>query len=163
MQTKGQQQFRINRQVGVTILICLIALALPLASIIFGLQSLTRKQATSSQSSESELSLPLRSMLEGIADEKLTPEDLQESEARLELIAPELPTERARIEQLLANYGGVAIPRLEDGAEIRLLVQVPEQSVEDFLAACGGGKERGLVGDLSGGLFELVIKKIDSQ
>jgi hypothetical protein len=102
-------------------------------------------------------------MLEGIADEKLTPEDLRGSEAKLELIAPELPAEKARIERLLADYGGVAIPRLEDEAEIRLLVQVPEQSVENFLAACGFEKERGLIGDLSGGLFEVVIKKIESQ
>ena len=102
-------------------------------------------------------------MLEGIADEKLTPEDLQGSEAKLELTAPELPAERARIERLLVDYGGVAIPRLEDEAEIRLLVQVPEQSVENFLASCGGGKERGLVGDLSGGLFEVVIKRMEPQ
>jgi hypothetical protein len=74
-----------------------------------------------------------------------------------------LKAEKARIEQLLPIYGGSSIPRLESEAEIRLLVQVPADNVDDFLVACCAGKERGAMANPSGGLLEIVIKKIGSQ
>ena len=102
-------------------------------------------------------------MLEGIADEKLAPEELRGSGARIELIADELNGEKVRIEGLLKFYGGIAIPTLESEAEIRLLVQIPGEHLEEFLVACRAGKEGGPVNDPSGGLLEVVIKRTNSQ
>jgi hypothetical protein len=139
-----------------------VALALPLAGVILTLQSLTKAEETS-QESESGASEALKDMLEGIADEKLAPEELRGGQATIELRADELNGEKVRIEGLLKSYGGIAIPTLESEAEIRLLVQVPAEHFEDFLVACRDGKERGPGNDRSGGLLEIVIKKTNSQ
>ena len=142
----------------------LIALALPLAGVILTLQSFTKAgEPQAAQESKPGVSEALENMLEGIADEKLAPEELGGGEARIELIADELNGEKVRIEGLLKSYGGIAIPTLESQAEIRLLVQVPAENFEDFLVACRDGKERGPVRDPSGGLLEVVIKKTNSQ
>jgi hypothetical protein len=145
------------------IFVCLLALALPLASVILSVQSFTRKESSRPVNSDSEVAQPLRSMLEIIADEKLGPQDLGEDEITIELVANELKAEKARIEQLLPAYGGSSIPRLESEAEIRLLVQVPADNVDAFLVACCAGKERGSPANPSGGLLEIVIKRIGSQ
>jgi hypothetical protein len=102
-------------------------------------------------------------MLEGIADKKLAPEELLGSETRIELIADELNGEKVRIEGLLKSYGGISIPTLESDVEIRLLVQIPGENLEEFLVACRVAKERGPVGDPSGALLEVVIKRTNSQ
>jgi hypothetical protein len=162
LQTKGQQQSRINRQVAVMIAVCLIALALPLASVILSLQSFMPKESPAPREAEPEVSVALRSMLEGIAEEKLAPQNLENTEARFELLAMDLQAEKARVEALLGVYDGIAIPRSETQAEIRLLVQVPANRLESFLRACGGTKERGVINELSGGLVEVVIKKVSS-
>jgi hypothetical protein len=140
--------------------ICLVALALPLASVILSVQTFTRKDSAASENSE--VSEALRSMLETIADKRLGSQDLRSVEARVELLTHELAGERTRIEGLLVSYQGLAIPRLESEGEIRLLVHVPAKKVKEFLDACCEEKERGAVGDPSGGLFEIVIKKIGS-
>ena len=142
----------------------LIALALPLAGVILTLQSLTKAgEAQAPQESESGVSDALKSMLEGIADEKLAPEELRNGDARIELTTGELNEERVRIEGLLKSYGGFAIPTLESEAEIRLLVQVPAEHLEEFRVSLRDGKERGPVDDASGGLLKVVIKKTNSQ
>jgi hypothetical protein len=163
LQTKGEKQFRLNRQVCIVLVTTLIALALPLAGMILTLQSLTKKESQASHDSGSGVSDALQNMLEGIADEKLAPEELRGSEARIELIADELNGEKMRIEELLKSYGGFAIPTFESEVEIRLLVQIPGEHLEEFLVACRTGKEGGPVGDPSGGLLEVVIKKTNSQ
>jgi hypothetical protein len=145
------------------IFICLLALALPLASVILSVQSFTRKESSTPVNSDSEVAQPLRSMLEIIADEKLGPQGLRGGEVTVELVANELKAEKARIEELLAAHGGSSIPRLESEAEIRLLVQVPADKLDDFLIACCAGKERASLANPSGGLLEIVIKKIGSQ
>jgi hypothetical protein len=160
LQTKGQQQFRITWQVIVMILLTLIALALPLGGVILTLHKLTQSpapQETASGSSEG-----LQSRLEGIVDEKLAPARLPPSEARIELITDDLNDERAYVSDLLASYGGSSISRFESEAEIRLLVQVPAEHLEDFLAACQA-KESESIGIPSGGFLEVVIKKSKSQ
>jgi hypothetical protein len=149
-----------NRQVWIVLVTMLIALALPLAGVILTLQSLTKREPQESGPCVSEA---LQNMLEGIADEKLAPEELRGSEARIELIADELNGEKVRIEGLLKSYGGIAIPTLESEAEIRLLVQIPGEHLEEFLVACRAGKEGGPVNDPSGGLLEVVIKRTNSQ
>ena len=121
-----------NRQVWIVLVTMLIALALPLAGVILTLQSLTKRELQESGPGVSEA---LQNMLEGIADEKLAPEELRGSEARIELIADELNGEKVRIEGLLKSYGGIAIPTLESEAEIRLLVQIPDKHLEEFLVA----------------------------
>ena len=152
-----------NRQVWIVLVTMLIALALPLAGVILTLQSFTKREPQASQESGSGVSEALQNMLEGIADEKLAPEELRGSEARIELIADELNGEKVRIEGLLKSYGGIAIPTLESEAEIRLLVQIPAEHLEEFLVACRAGKEGGPVNDPSGGLLEVVIKRTNSQ
>ena len=152
-----------NRQVCIVLVTMLIALALPLAGVILTLQSFTKRGPQASQESGSGVSEALQNMLEGIADEKLAPEELRGSEARIELIADELNGEKVRIEGLLKSYGGIAIPTLESEAEIRLLVQIPGEHLEEFLVACRVGKDWGPVNDPSGGLLEVVIKRTNSQ
>jgi hypothetical protein len=165
LQTEGQKQFRINRQVCIVLVATLIALALPLAGVILTLQSLTKAgEAQAPQESESGVSDALKSMLEGIADEKLAPEELRNGDARIELTTGELNGERVRIEGLLKSYGGFAIPTLESEAEIRLLVQVPAEHLEEFLVSLRDGKEKGgAINDASGGVLKVVIKKTDSR
>ena len=152
-----------NRQVCIVLVMMLIALALPLAGVILTLESFTKREPQASQESGSGVSQALQNMLEGIADEKLAPEELRGSEARIELIADELNGEKVRIEGLLKFYGGIAIPTLESEAEIRLLVQIPAEHLEEFLVACRVGKDGGPVNDPSGGLLEVVIKRTNSQ
>ena len=78
MQTEGQQQFRFTWQLGVTIAVCLIALALPIASVLVTVHSLTRgasqQEANPPEPTGSE---PLENVLKGIADEKLGPPNLE--------------------------------------------------------------------------------------
>jgi hypothetical protein len=146
------------------LVIMFIALTLPLAGVILTLQSFTkREKPQASQESESGVSEALQNMLEGIADEKLAPEQLQGSKARIELTADEMNGEKKRIEGLLKSYGGIAIPTVESEAEIRLLVRIPGEHLEEFLVACRDGREGERVSDPSGGLLEVVIKKINSQ
>lgn len=152
-----------NRQVCIVLVTMLIALALPLAGVILTLQSFTKREPQASRESESGVSEALQNMLEGIADEKLAPEELLGSEFRIEFVADELNGEKARIEGLLKSYGGIAIPTLESEAEIRLLVQIPGEHLEEFLVACRVGREGGPVSDPSGGLLEVVIKRTNSQ
>jgi hypothetical protein len=152
-----------NRQVCIVLVTMLIALALPLAGVILTLQSFTKREPQASRESGSGVSEALQNMLEGIADEKLAPEELLGSEFRIEFIADELNGEKARIEGLLKSYGGIAIPTLESEAEIRLLVQIPGEHLEEFLVACRMGREGGPVNDPSGGLLEVVIKRTNSQ
>jgi hypothetical protein len=152
-----------NRQVCIVLVTTFIALALPLAGVILTLQSLTKREPQPSHESGPGVSEALQNMLEGIADKKLAPEELLGSETRIELIADELNGEKVRIEELLKSYGGISIPTLESEVEIRLLVQIPGENLEEFLVACRVGKERGLVGDPSGGLLEVVIKRTNSQ
>ena len=80
-----------NRQVWIVLVTMLIALALPLAGVILTLESLTKREPQESGPGVSEA---LQNMLEGIADEKLAPEELRGSEARIELIADELNGEK---------------------------------------------------------------------
>ena len=100
-------------------------------------------------------------MLEGIANEKLAPGELQGDEAKIELMAVDVKKESERIEALLKSFGGIAIPTAESEAEIRLLVRVPADRFADFLVACLG--ESGRARDPSGGLLEIVIRKTNLQ
>jgi hypothetical protein len=164
LQTEGRQQFRINRQVILVIVVCLLALALPLAGVILTLQELTKSgKSRASHESGSDVSDALQSRLEGIADRKLVPEEGLGGNFGIELTTGQVRGERERIEGLLKSYGGIAIPTFESETEIRLLVRVPVEHVGEFLASCRPGKEAGVVRDPSGGLLEVVIKRADSQ
>jgi hypothetical protein len=160
LQTKEHQQFRITWQVVVIIVLCLAALALPLGGVIVMLQSLA--QSRTSQQTAAGASNGLQSRLEGIADERLAPEGVSAGEARIVLIAEDLGEEKARIDGLLASFGGTSIPRSETETEMRLLIQVPRGRLESFLLACHG-KERAAADDSSGSFLEVVIKKGSSE
>jgi hypothetical protein len=163
LQTEGKQQFRVNRQVCIVIGVCLIALALPLAGVILTLQELARSgEPQSSRDAGSGVSEALQGTLEGIADRKLAPEELVDGNVEIELTADEVSGERARVEGVLKSFGGIAIPTLESQAEVRLLVSVPAEHLEEFIAACSG-KDSPPVRDPSGGLVEVVIKKAHSE
>ncbi|HET9524143.1 MAG TPA: hypothetical protein VFO90_07920 [Terrimicrobiaceae bacterium] len=160
MQTKGHQQFRITWQVIVILFLCLVALALPLGGVILMLQGLAQSRA--SQGTVPDASGALQSRLEGIVDEQLAPENTPVGEPKIVLFADDLGREKARINTLVASVGGTWIPRSESETEVRLLIQVPPERLEEFLLACCG-KERVAVGDASGGLVEVVIRKVSSQ
>ena len=104
----------------------------------------------------------LQSTLEGIVDEQLASENLPAGEPKIVLIADDLGGEKARIDRLLASFGGTWIPRSESEMEVRLLIQVPPERLEDFLLACCG-KERVAADDAFRGLVEIVIRKASSQ
>jgi hypothetical protein len=160
LQTEGQQQFRFTWQLGVTIAVCLIALALPIASVLITVHSLTR--GASQQRENSPESIPseaLESVLKGIADEKLGPPNLETEVTTMELFAADMENERRRVEELLNSVGGVAIPTGESGSEIRLLARIPEDRLAEFAAACFGERTQAPVGDL----VEIVIRKEKGQ
>lgn len=157
MQTEGKKQFRLNRQTRTVLAITLVFLALPLGGMILTLQSLTKREPQESGPGSTEV---LQGTLEGIANEKFVPPELRGDEFRIEFIVDELEPEKARIEGLLKSYGGIAIPTKESETEIRLLVQVPVEHLEEFLIACRAGKERG---PLSRGLLEILIRKANQQ
>ena len=156
MQTEGQQQFRFTWQLGVTIAVCLIALALPIASVLVTVHSLTRgasePTATSPEPTGSEA---LESILKGIADEKLGPGNLETEVTTMEVVATDMEKERRRIEELLQSLGGVAIPTSEGGSQIRLLARIPQDRLAEFATACFGERTQAPVGDL----VEIVIRK----
>jgi hypothetical protein len=157
LQTKGQRQIRFTWQLWVTIGISLIALALPIASVILTLQVLTRGGARQTQEEVPGASGygALENVLKGIADEKLAPGELGDGGVKIELMAFDVEEERGRIEGLLKSFGGVAVPTSESVSEIRLLARVPEDRLSEFLAACLGDGARLQVGDP----LEIVIRK----
>ena len=118
-------------------------------------------QSRASQGTAPGASEALHSTLEGIVDEQLAPENVPAGEPKIVLIADDLGGEKARIDRLLASFGGTWIPRSESEMEVRLLIQVPPERLEDFLLACCG-KERVAVDDAFRGLVEIVIRKARS-
>jgi hypothetical protein len=156
LQTEGQQQFRFTWQLGVTIAVSLIALALPIASVLVTVHSLTRgasqQEANPPESTGSE---PLENVLKGIADEKLGPPSLETEVKTIELVAADMEEERRRVEELLKSLGGVAITTSESGFQIRLLARIPQDRLAEFAAACFGERTQAPVGEL----VEIVIKK----
>ena len=156
MQTEGQQQFRFTWQLGVTIAVCLIALALPIASVLVTVHSLTRGGSQQGANPpEPTGSEPLENILKGIADEKLGPRNLETEVATMELVAADLEKDRRRVEELLKSLGGVAITTSESGSQIRLLARIPQDRLAEFAAACFGERTQAPVGDL----VEIVIRK----
>ena len=156
MQTEGQKQFRFTWQLGVTIAVCLIALALPIASVLVTVHSLTRGASQPGPNSpEPAGSEALENILKGIADEKLGPGNLETEMATMELVAADIEKERRRVEELLKSVGGVAIPTSESGTQIRLLARIPQDRLAEFAVACFGERTPAPVGDL----VEIVIRK----
>ena len=151
---------RITWQVCVIIGVCLIALALPIAGVVLTLQTLTKGDARQSERHPIQ-ALPglLENVLEGIADEKLAPEELENEEMKIELSALDVQMERERIERILKSVGGISIPTSESQSEIRLLVRVPADRLAEFLDACVGEGARSPAGDL----MEIVIRKTKVQ
>ena len=139
-----------------TIAICLIALALPIASVLVTVHSLTRGTSQEGANSpEPTGSEALESVLKGIADEKLGPRNLGTEVTAMELVATDIEKERRRVEEVLQSLGGVAIPISESGAQIRLLARIPQDRLAEFAAACFGKGTQAPVGDL----VEIVIRK----
>jgi hypothetical protein len=161
LQTERQRQFRITWQLCVVIGVCLIALALPIASVILSLQSIAKGGRQEAQPPESSGSEVLENVLEGIADQRLAPGELNNSDAKIELVAVNVDAEKARIEALLKSINGIAVPTAESEVEVRLLVRVPADRLSDFLAACL--RERARPHVATGDLFEIVIRKTGSQ
>ena len=156
MQTEGQQQFRFTWQLGVTIAVCLIALALPIASVLVTVHSLTRGASQQGANSpESTGSEALENVLKGIADETLGPRNLETEVTTMELLATDMGKERRRVEEVLKSVGGVAIPTSESESQIRLLARIPQDRLAEFAAACFGEGTHTPVGDL----VEIVIRK----
>ena len=156
MQTKGQQQFRFTWQLGVTIAVCLVALALPIASVLVTVHSLARGASQQGANSpEPTGSEALESVLKGIADETLSPPTLETEVMTIELVATDMEKERKRVEEVLKSVGGVAIPTSESESQIRLLARIPQDRLAEFAAACFGERTHTPVGDL----VEIVIRK----
>ena len=118
-------------------------------------------QSRASQGTAPGASEALQSTLEGIVDEQLASENVPAGEPKIVLIADDLGGEKARIDRLLASFGGTWIPRSESEMEVRLLIQVPPERLEDFLLACCW-KERVAADDAFRGLVEIVIRKASS-
>ena len=139
-----------------TIAVCLIALALPIASVLLAVHSVTRKASPqAADSPEATGAEALENLLKGIADEKLAPQNLETEVTTLELVASDMQEERRRVEELLKAVGGFAIPRGASESEIRLLVRIPEDRLAEFTARCFGERAQPPAGDL----LEIVIKK----
>jgi hypothetical protein len=137
--------------------VSLIALALPIASVILTMQVLAKGGARQTQEEAPEPSGygALENVLKGIADEKLAPAELGDGGVKIELMAFDVEEERGRVEGLLKSFGGVVVPTSESASEIRLLARVPEDRLSEFLAACLGDGAPPPAGDL----LEIVIRK----
>lgn len=96
-------------------------------------------------------------MLEGLAEEKLAPGTFGVDEMTIEMITSDVKAERARLEELLKSFEGIAIPTAESESEIRLLVRIPANRLGDFLVKFQG-EGRGFA-DPAGGLLQIVIRK----
>jgi hypothetical protein len=160
LQTEGRRRFRFTWQLGVIIAVCLIALALPIGSVLVTVHSLTRGASQQGANTpEGGGSEALENILKGIADEKLGSPNLETEVMTMELVAADMEKERRRVEELLKSVGGVAIPTGESGSQIRLLARIPEDRLAEFAAACFGERTQAPVGDL----VEIVIRKEKGQ
>jgi hypothetical protein len=153
LQTEGQKQFRLNRQVLIVLGAMMIALALPLGGVILTLQSIAGRRAQEPVQNASE---GLQTMLEGIADHRLAPPQLSGSAIRIE-VAAELRPQKERIERLSKSYGGIAVPTSESESEIRLLIRIPDEHLQEFLRAVQNKESKQLLE--SGGLLEVVLTR----
>jgi hypothetical protein len=153
LQTEGQKQFRLNRQVLIVLGAMMIALALPLGGVILTLQSIAGRRAQEPVQIASE---GLQTMLEGIADHRLAPPQLSGSAIRIEVAAEELRPQKERIERLLSPTGGIAVPT-ESESEIRLLIRIPDEHLQEFLRAVQNKESKQMLE--SGGLLEVVLAR----
>jgi len=154
LQTEGQKQFRLNRQVLIVLGAMMIALALPLGGVILTLQSIAGRRAQEPVQNASE---GLQTMLEGIADHRLAPPQLSGSAIRIEVAAEELRPQKEWIERLSKSYGGIAVPTSESESEIRLLIRIPDEHLQEFLRAVQNKESKQLLE--SGGLLEVVLTR----
>ena len=95
----------------------------------------------------------LQTMLEGIADHRLAPQQLSGSAIRIEVAAEELRPQKERIERLsevLRRNRRAHIGKLE--SEIRLLIRIPDEHLRGISQGCS---EQGVQAQLleSGGLL----------
>lgn len=167
MQTDEPQQFRLNTQVLILVAVALMALAAPLAMVIFSLRSMSGRGAEPTNSPP-EAAAPLEKALEDIAGRTLAPAGLLDDQPRLEIRTDRPDEVLARVEALLKSYDASALPPERGEGTIRVVVMLPASRVADFFAASQAGDSgdrpevpltRTLVVDETRTLVEIVIQK----
>lgn len=113
----------------------LMALAAPVAMVVFSLRSFSGREAGSDLST-SEAAAPLEKALEDIADRNLAPAGLGDDQPRLEIRTDRPEEVLVRVEALLAAYGASALPPERTTDTIRLVGMIRADQVADFFAAC---------------------------
>jgi hypothetical protein len=117
--------------------ICLLALALPLAGVIWFLSTLRFSADTPP------VDVPqLTAALEEISAKTLAPGTLESGEREAIRLETPNPTERvAGVIKLARSVGGTAFPVTEESGAQRLWVSVPEKRLPAFVEACRAGVE----------------------
>lgn len=118
-----------------------IALAVPVAMVLFSVSAMTRGKSGSPPNPEADAAL--EKGLADIAAQNLAPAALSEGQARVEIIADDAEAESARIQKLLNDYEAAALPAARKGNSISLLAAIPESRVAAFTKACRNEKETG--------------------
>jgi hypothetical protein len=135
VQTEQRQQFRLTHQILAVVAVVFLALAVPVAMVIFSLQTMTAKKIVDP---EPAASAPLEKALEDISAKNLAPAALSEGQFRVEIPTGRPERDLTRIQNLLKSFNAAALPPAREGETIRLLVTVAESRVSDFVAACQG-------------------------
>ena len=164
MQTQEHKQFRLGPQALAIAAVALMALAAPVAMVVFSLRSMTEKKV---EPPVSEAAAPLEKALEDIASKSLAPVSLGADQARVEIITDDPEGELIRIEGVLKVFKASALPAEADGQQARLLVTLAASQVPEFIAACEKkdlpkpGSTTTVI-DQARTLVEIVIKKKNS-
>ena len=153
LQTEGQKQFRLNRQVLIVLGAMMIALALPLGGVNFDLAKHHRKAGSGARakcfgrSANHAGRHPTTGWLR---------HSFQAARSRSKSCRGLRP-QKERIERLSKSYGGIAVPTSESESEIRLLIRVPDEHLQEFLRAVQNKESKQLLE--SGGLLEVVLTR----
>lgn len=146
---KEQRPFRINSQVGVVVMITMLALFLPLAGVVlfasgyFKHSAATAGETAAVASPSPRVDGALRASLEAVADAKLAAKPLAEKGAVLEVPVgeEEVAVQSVRIEALAKMAGGESLRMAEPaGALLRMGAVVPVSRVELFRRAVGSSE-----------------------
>jgi hypothetical protein len=139
MQTKEDQQFRLNPQVLVMVAVALFALALPVAMGVYALQLYTRE---ASPPPDSDVGMePLRQVLEDIAIEHFPAATLDPDRIPLEVTVTDPGNEQARIMELARTFEATALPSEGEGGSTKVLVSIARDRTEEFIQRCRGSEE----------------------
>lgn len=132
VQNKEPQQFRLNSQAVIIVAITLIALAIPLAMVMFYLQGVAGKRT---DIGVEEISKPLEAKLEILAEDALAPSALDVNQPHIRILTDEPEKMLERVKTVLESFDASVLPPAREGETTRLLASLPTSRVKVLQAA----------------------------